>query len=161
MLRTWDIFSGSLYAFSKFVVAPKIAGRLKEIRVNIGDRVSGGQLLAVLDDDEYRQQAVQAEAELEVARATLQERRNVLENARREYQRTLALREKKIASESQLDTAASEFKTQEAKEKVAVAQVAQKEAALAAAKVRLSYARIHMPEIGDAGYTVVGGAVRG
>lgn len=149
-------FSGSLHALSQFKVAPKIAGRLKRLYVNIGDTVQSGQLIAVLDDAEYRQAFNQAKAELDVARATLQERKNVLENARREYDRTLALREKKIASESQLDAAVSELNTQEAKTKVAIAQVAQKTAALETARVRLSYAQIRMPENSDGGFRVVG-----
>jgi len=149
-------FTGSLYPFSEFILAPKISGRLEKILVNIGDTVKGGQLVAVLDDDEYLQQVSLARAELEVARANLQERKSTIENAKREYERTVALRKKKIASESQLDAAESEYKTQQAKLKVAIAQVSQKEAALNIAKVRLSYARIKVTENNNSGYKVVG-----
>ena len=138
-------FTGTLYPLSSFVLAPKIAGRLEKIMVHIGDTVKSGQLVAVLDDDEYRQQVSQARAELEVAQATLQERKSTLENARREYERTVELRKKKIASESQLDAADSEFLTHQAELKVATAQVSQKEAALNMANVRLSYAQIQVP----------------
>ena len=155
-IREVASFTGSLYPISEFILAPKIAGRLEKILVNIGDKVKGGQLVAVLDDDEYRQQVSQAKAELEVARANLQERKNTMENVKREYGRTVALRKKKIASESKLDAAESEFKTQQAKLKVAIAQIAQKEAALKIAKVRLSYARIQVPENHITGYQVVG-----
>ncbi|MCK5723369.1 MAG: efflux RND transporter periplasmic adaptor subunit, partial [Gammaproteobacteria bacterium] len=136
--------------------APKIAGRLEKILVNIGDTVKGGQLVAVLDDDEYRQQVLQAKAELEVAKANLQEKKSTIENAKREYERTVALRRKKIASESQLDAAESEFKTQQAKLKVATAQISQKEAALKMANIRLSYAQIKVTENNNTGYRVVG-----
>ena len=155
-IREIGIFTGSLHPFSAFVAAPKIAGRLDTIFLQIGDRVKGGQPVAALADDEYRQQVIQAEAELEVARANLQERRNTLENAGREYNRTTALRQKKIASESQLDAAESEFKTQGAKLKVANAQVAQKEAELNMAKVRLSYTQIRVPSNRAGGYWLVG-----
>lgn len=155
-IRDVGRFTGSLHPFSEFIAAPKIAGRLEKIFLQIGDRVTGGQPVAALEDGEYRQQVIQAEAELEVARANLQERRNILENARREYDRTTALRRKKIASESQLDAAESEFKTQEAKLKVATAQVAQKEAELNMAKVRLSYTQIGVPANRSDGYWLVG-----
>lgn len=138
-------FTGTLYPLSSFVLAPKIAGRLEKIMVHIGDTVKSGQLVAILDDDEYRQQVSQARAELEVAQAMLQERKSTLENARREYERTVELRKKKIASESQLDAADSEFLTHQAELKVATAQVSQKEAALNMANVRLSYAQIQVP----------------
>ena len=155
-IREVGRFTGSLDPLSECILAPKIAGRLEKILVNIGDKVKGGQLVAVLDDDEYRQQVSQARAELEVAQANLQERKSTIENAKREYERTITLRKKKIASESQLDAAESEFKTQQAKLKVATAQVSQKEAALKIAKVRLSYAQIKVTENNNNGCRVVG-----
>ena len=138
-------FTGSLSPLSEFIVAPKIAGRLEKILVDIGDVVTADQLVAVLDDEEYQQQVYQAVAELEVAQANLREVKITSENAKREYERTVALREKKIASESQLDAADSEYKTQQAKLQVATAQVSQKQAALNMAKVRLSYTQIRVP----------------
>lgn len=155
-IRKIGHFTGTLHPVSAFVIAPKIAGRLEKILVNIGDQVASGQLVAVLDDDEYRQQVSQAKAELEVARANLTERENTLQNAEREYNRTVVLREKKIASESQLDASLSAFKIQQAKLDVAVAQVSQKAAALKMAEVRLSYTQIRLPQTNTAGNRVVG-----
>ncbi len=155
-IREVGNFTGTLHPLSEFILAPKIAGRLEKILVNIGDTVKGGQLVAVLDDDEYRQQVLQAKAELEVAKANLQEKKSTIENAKREYERTVALRRKKIASESQLDAAESEFKAQQAKLKVATAQISQKEAALKMANIRLSYAQIKVTENNNTGYRVVG-----
>jgi RND family efflux transporter MFP subunit len=155
-IRELGQFTGSLHPLSEFKVAPKIAGRLEKILVNIGDTVKGNQLVAVLDDEEYRQEVNQAIAELEVARANFQERENTLENAEREYERTVALREKKIASESELDAAKSEYKGQQAKLKVAQAQVSQKKATLEMVRVRLSYAQIRVPQNNTTNYRVVG-----
>lgn len=138
-------FTGSLSPQSEFIVAPKIAGRLEKILVDIGDVVKADQLVAVLDDEEYQQQVNQAVAELEVVQANLQEVKITSETAKREYERTVALREKKIASESQLDLAGSEYKAQQAKLQVAAAQVSQKQAALNMARVRLSYTQIRVP----------------
>jgi RND family efflux transporter MFP subunit len=155
-IRDVGYFTGSLYPWSKFIVAPKIGGRLEKMLVNIGDSVKGGQLVARLDDEEYRQEVSQAKAELEVAQANLQERKNILENEKREYDRTVALHKKKIASESEMDVAESEYKTQKAKLRVANAQVSQKMAALRMANVRLSYGQIHVPENNISGFRVVG-----
>jgi RND family efflux transporter MFP subunit len=156
VIKDLESYTGSLYPVSEFTLAPKISGRLETILVHIGDVVKPGQLVAALDDEEYRQQLKQAQAELEVSRAELQEKKDALENARREYQRTVALREKKIASASQLDAAEAQLKAQNAKMKVAEAQVLQKEAAFNAAKIRLSYARIHVPEKNNGEHRVVG-----
>jgi RND family efflux transporter MFP subunit len=155
-IREIGHFTGSLIPLSEFKVAPKIAGRLEKILVNIGDTVSGGQLVAELDDEEYRQQVNQAIAELEVAQANFEERENALENAKRELDRTVALREKKIASESELDAARSEFNAQQAQLRVAQAQVSQKKAALETAKVRLSYTQIMVSENHAAHHRLVG-----
>lgn len=144
-IRDVGLFSGSLSPGSEFILAPKIAGQLEKMPVHIGDIVTAGQLVAVLDDEEYQQQVNQALAELEVARANLAEVKITSESAGREYERTVALREKKIASESQLDAAESEYKAQQAKLQVAAAQVSQKQAALNMAKVRLSYTQIRVP----------------
>ena len=149
-------YSGSLYPNAAFVLAPKIGGRLEKIWVNIGDELQSDQLIAVLDDAEYKQQVSQARAELDVVRANLLEQENALENAKREHERAVALREKKIASESQLDASLSDLKAQEAKLKVAVARVAQGEAAMRVANVRLEYTRIHVPGNNATGYRVVG-----
>ncbi|MBW1799209.1 MAG: efflux RND transporter periplasmic adaptor subunit [Deltaproteobacteria bacterium] len=137
-------FTGTLYARSQFVVAPKIAGRLEKLHVDVGDLVKEDRLIAVLDKGEYVQQVEQARAELEVAKAQLEESRSAREIAGREQERVRALRKKKIASESELDEAESQFRAQSAKNKVALAHVAQKKAALKAAEVRLSYATIRI-----------------
>ena len=134
--------TGSLLARSQFIVAPKVPGRLERLFVNIGDSVQTDQLIAVLDGEEYAQQVAQAAAELEVAKANVAECNSSLDVARREFERAMALREKKIASESELDEAEARYKACDAKHKVALAQVEQQKASLEAAKVRLGYTQI-------------------
>lgn len=156
IIRDTSVFSGTLLPSSQFTVAPKISGRLEKISVNIGDRVTQGQLIALLDDDEYVQQVEQAKAELDVAKANIEENLSALYLARSEYERAKALREKKIVSESELDVAEAQYKATEAKQKVLLAQVAQKEAALKFATVKLEYTRIRASwENGDS-YRVIG-----
>jgi RND family efflux transporter MFP subunit len=149
-IRDVGMFTGTLKPRAQFIVAPKIAGRLEKLLVNIGDHIKRNQLIAVLEDDEYIQQVDQAQAQLVVAKANLEESRNTLSITRRELERTKVLRKKNIASESDLDAAKARFQAQNAKYKVAMAQIVQKEAALKAAKIRLSYTRIEASwESGD------------
>ena len=156
-IREVGLFTGTLYPRSQFVVAPKIRGRLERLFVDVGDRVKQDQLVAVLDNDEFVQQVDQARAELEVAKANLEENHSALDIASRELERVKALRQKKIASESELDVAEAQFKAQTAKHKVALAQVAQKKAALKATEVRLSYTKIGVSCEGENGrWWVVG-----
>ncbi len=136
-------FTGTLRPSARFVVSPKIQGRLENIRVNLGDHVSNGDLVAVLDGEEYVLAVTQAKAELEVSRANLQDAQSALEIADRELERARELRQEQVASEAELDTALAKHNAAKAALAVSQAQVHQREAALEGARVRLSYTRIH------------------
>jgi RND family efflux transporter MFP subunit len=133
---------GTLRPRSQFVVSPKIAARLERLGVNVGDRLDNGQIVAWLDDDEAVQQVEQARAELEVAKAGEDEAAVSVGRAEREHVRIAELRTRGIASEAELDLAKSDLDAQQAKVKLAQAQVLQREAAMKAAEVRLSYTKI-------------------
>jgi len=149
-IRDIGAFTGSLLPKSQFLVAPKIGGRLKQLMVNVGDSVKRDQLIARIDDEEYVQQVEEAQAELQVTGALVEACASALDVAKREFDRTQALREKKVASESELDAAGAHLKACQAKHKVSLAQVAQKTAALNAARIRLSYATVRASwETGD------------
>ena len=141
-IRDIGTFSGNLIPKSYFTVVPKISGRIKELRVDIGDRLTRGQLVAVLEDEEYQQEFIQAEANLGVANANLEEAMSSQELAQKEYDRAKALHQKGILSDAELETAQSAFATRDARYKVTRAQLANQQAALETAKVRLSYTRI-------------------
>jgi len=142
VIRDIGTFTGSLIPKSQFVVAPKVAGWLKKLLVNVGDTVAQNQVIAILDDEEFTQQVEQARAELKVANANAENCASDLDIAKREYERAKTLREKQIASASELDESEAAFNACQAKLKVSLAQVAQKEAQLAAADLRLSYTRV-------------------
>jgi RND family efflux transporter MFP subunit len=141
-LRDLGSFTGTLIARTHVIVAPKIAGRLNRLLVDIGDAVRSAQLLAELEDEEYRQQVIQAEADLRVAKANLEEARSTLTMAARNLERARALHQSGIQSDAQLDQVISQHESQQARFSVAEAQVANREAALESARVRLSYTRI-------------------
>lgn len=141
-IRDTRRFTGTLRARSQVDVAPRISGRISRLMVDIGDIVERGDLIAQLDDDELIQDVEQARADLLVARATLEERTSAAGIAERDYDRTVRLREQRIASESELDAARSRYESERAVVRVAEADVARREAALRSAEVRLSYATI-------------------
>ena len=141
-IRDVSLFTGSLVPKSYFVCAPKIAGPLKKLLVDIGDKVKPGQLIALIDDAEYRQGVVEARAELDVAKAQVAEGRSLLAVAQRDLDRVQSLRDKKVQSEAEFDGAKAKYAAANAKHQVALAKVAQMEASLKAAEVRLSYTKI-------------------
>lgn len=135
-------FSGELEALSEFVVAPKVAGRVERMLVNIADTVQRGQVVAELDNDEYVQAVAQARADLAVARANLSEASSTLEIADREFKRTESLLKRGIASDSEFDAARRDQLAKQARVKVAAAQVTRAESALETANIRLGYTQV-------------------
>lgn len=141
-IRDVGQFSGSLIPKSQFNIAPKVSGKLKKLFVDIGDPIRNGQVIAQLDDEEYQQQVAQAEADLKMARANLEDVQNSLELARKELERAETLYKKGILSDAQFDSTRAQFNAQQSRFKVASAQVANREAALETARTRLSYTKI-------------------
>ncbi|MGD9875330.1 MULTISPECIES: efflux RND transporter periplasmic adaptor subunit [Desulfococcus] len=135
-------FSGALEAPAKFVVAPKVSGRIEAVFVDLADTVSRGRVVAALDDDEYVQAVAEARAELAVNRANLAEAESALEIAGRELARIETLRKRGVTSDAQMDTARANQLAKKAQLEVARAHVTKAEAALAAANIRLGYTRV-------------------
>ncbi len=142
VIRDIVVFTGSLEPKAQFIVAPKVAGWLKKLLVDVGDTVGRNQIIAVLDDEEFAQEVEQARAELQVAKANAANFATDLDIAMREYERAKALREKQIASAAELDASEAAFNASQTRHKVSLAQLAQKEAALKTAEVRLSYTQV-------------------
>lgn len=63
--------SGSLVADETAVVGAKVAGRVSDVSVDLGDLVAAGAPLAKLDHEEFELQVLQAAAELEQARVAV------------------------------------------------------------------------------------------
>lgn len=135
-------FTGTLEPKAEFVVAPKISGRVKKLNADLADTVARGELVAELDDDEYVQSVAQADADFAVAKANLAEARSLLSIAERELKRVEKLRERNVASESQLDTARADQLAKQAHVEVTKAQLTRSEASLESARIRLGYTKV-------------------
>lgn len=150
------LLTGSLIAESEFIVAPKVSGRLEKLHFDIGDKVTRGDLIAQLESEEFIQQVQGAQAELEVAQAALGESASELNVSERELSRALRLVESGSLSQSELDQIQAAYDVRKSRREVAQAQVRQKQAALEAARVRLSYTRITAMWDGGPNTRVVG-----
>lgn len=136
------IFSGTLEARANFIVAPKIAGRVERLNVDLADTVKRGQIVAELDDAELVQAVAQADADRVVAEAKLAEAGNALAIAKRELKRMETLQSRGVASDSQFDTAKADELAKEAAVKVAEAQLNRAESALETTNIRQGYTRV-------------------
>ena len=64
-------FPAELTSFERAEIYSKVSGYIKSIKVDIGDHVKQGQVLAILDAPEYYSNYAQANAEVQAARSKL------------------------------------------------------------------------------------------
>lgn len=135
-------FTGTLEARSEFVVAPKIGGRVEQLKAGLADSVNRGQVVAVLDDAESVQDVARARADLEVEKALYAESLGLLKITERELKRLEQIQARGNVSESQLDVTRSELVARQAQTEVTRSQIQRAEADLAAARIRLGYTQV-------------------
>ncbi len=135
-------FTGTVFPKYQYVVAPKVSGRLIAIHKRIGDAVIRGELIARIDDAEYQQGVLEAEAALKIAEASLAEFRVQFRLASQEKTRVESLQVKGIASPSELDAAVANYTAQDSRLQLAEAQIEQRKASLQVARIRLGYTRL-------------------
>ncbi len=109
--------TGALRAASQAVVKAKVAGELAEVLVKEGDAVKAGQLLARIDETEYRARLNERVAALEASRAQAK----FAEQSRRKYEELLA---KKFISETAYENYQTTANVAEGQVRVAEAQLA-------------------------------------
>jgi len=134
-----QVFSGSLQAASRMVIAPKVESRIVSLPLDIGDVVTRGQVVATLEREEFEQLVAQAEADLAVAQAGLTEAESAAEIATREFERLETLHADKVISDSEFDQSRAEHLADTAAAEVARARVRRAEAALASTEIELGY----------------------
>jgi HlyD family secretion protein len=113
--------SGYVVARRKAVVSAKIQGRLAELRVEEGSRVSHNQILARLESDDYeaqvtrsRAQVQQAEAQIAAAKAAIRRAEADLAEARRQVGVNERLSREEILPQDTLDASRSRVAVLEA-----------------------------------------------
>lgn len=135
-------YTGTLLPGRRFTVAARTAGIVKRLDVQIGDRVERNQVVGELESDELREELVQTQADLQVARANLQLAISELELTQREWIRIQSLRDRDFASVAERDRVESLLSARQAGKSVAESTVLQREAALRRAEIRLEYATL-------------------
>ncbi len=143
--------TGSVYPLYQYIVAPKVSGRLVRINKRIGDWVKRSEFIAKIDDGEYQQLVLEAEANLRISYANLAGAKSELELAQQDLVRIESLEEKRIASRAELETARTRYDALASRMELAKAQVEQRQAALNSAKIRLGYTTLAATEPGFIG----------
>jgi RND family efflux transporter MFP subunit len=122
---------GTLLPFEEATIAAQVAGQIEKTLVDVGDRVTRGQEIALIDTTSYEALAQQSAANVAKVAATAA-------NAERNLKRVQDLQKDKIASPSELDQATADAEQGRAEVKAA-------EAAEAIARLNLERSRVKAP----------------
>jgi RND family efflux transporter MFP subunit len=141
-------------------VFPKLSGLVKEVSVDVGDRVGEGQLIVKIDAKELEAQLQVAEASMSTvndqaaqAKVGIETARLNLDMAQKNYDRTRALFETKVTTQSQIDDAQTKLdlaktafdNAQRQYQTVGVSGLAQAEAQANLIRVQISNSQITSP----------------
>ena len=105
-------------AVRQSTVSSQIAGRIVDIRFDVGDRVQKGEVIVRIDERAAAQAQAASEAQARTAEAALA-------NARAQYERSKQLLAQKFISQAAYDRAESEYKAAEAQMRATLAGAGQ------------------------------------
>jgi len=115
--------TGTIDPEFKVIITPEVTGEIIDLPVKEGDTVKKGQLLIKIKGDQYMAQKDRLEANLKMRDAELK-------RIELEYDRVKELHSKALASDSELETAQTNFLTAKASYEAAEANVLQSKAQL-------------------------------
>lgn len=140
--------TGSLRPKQQVDVTSRIAGRITQINVDIGQTVGRGTLIATIEDDEIRQQIERAKASIAVADASVAQREAELNNAKVELERRKQLVKDGVLSQQELDALEMRYRVAASQLELARAQRRQSDAELRELNIRQSQTRVYSPIAG-------------
>ena len=152
--------NASLEAFEEAALFAKVSGYLSDVRVDIGDHVKAGQVLAVIDVPEMEQELAEAKAQLESKQSSLELARRQLDHykANITLQNALLRRREELGAEGHFvsdrtldevragaEIAKADLSVAEANRDLAANQVDVAAATVEKIKTLLSYTQIVAP----------------
>lgn len=152
--------TGTLAAQDEATLSVKVPGRLSTIAVDLGSVVRRGQVVAQVEQQDYRLRVQQADAALQQARArlglapqgesdrfdpettgTVRSARATLEEARQNRARVVQLVESGVVARAEYESADASFKVAQARYQDAVEEIRNRQALLSQRRTELSLAR--------------------
>jgi HlyD family secretion protein len=137
--------TGTLSALDTVEVSSEVSGRVAEVMVDFNDRVTAGQLLAVLNPEQARARAQEAAAQVEAANAGLARARATADESRRKVGRAQELFKAGLLSKDDLDTAQATARRADADVGAAAAQTTVARASLDDARSALRKSSVVSP----------------
>src|SRR2546430_1220247 len=139
------VATGYVVPQRKANISPRIGGRVSRIFVEDGSVVKAGQLIAVLEDADYKAQLLQAHADLRGAEAREKRAEVDAQDAQRQHDRELIVQQKGVSTPAAMDTATARLGAARAALGAAEADVGAARARLAGAKGHLEHWHVKAP----------------
>lgn len=137
--------AGTVKACRRAKMSPPAGGQIAKLRVKKGERVSKGQILLELWDDDLHAQEGLAQEQLKVSQSRVQEVCGLAEAAEREAVRSQELRDKGFISVQMLDKAVSEAAARKASCNSAKGDIDQSKSRIAMARATLERMMLRAP----------------
>lgn len=137
--------SGKIQPVTDVKISSNVSARIIQLYVKEGDRVKKGQRLVALDRTLYEAAVNQARAEVLRVKAQVMSAEANYNKAKQDYDRIKDLHEKKLASDSEYETAATAVASSKSSLDAAESAVQAAEAQLAQALDNLSKTEIYSP----------------
>jgi len=126
-------------------ISPRIGGRVAELFVEDGTVVKKGQLLAVLEDQDFRAQVLQARADARSAEARATRAEVEVRDAQRAFDREKVVQEKGVSTPAVLDQVTARLEGSKASLSAARSDTAAARARVEVAKVNLDNCYVRAP----------------
>jgi RND family efflux transporter MFP subunit len=136
---------GNLIGEQTVDVTPRVAGRIESVAVKLGDRVARGQTVAKIEDREIREQINQAQATLDVNKATVVQRESDLKVLESALDRNRTSYDRGLVAKQVLEDVEARHNAAVAQVSVAKAQQASTQARIDELKITLSNTTILSP----------------
>ena len=140
--------SGYVTARRTATVSSKVTGKVVEVRIEEGQRVAEGDVLARLDDTDAQAQLALAEAQLAAARAQRDELRAQIDFSEKTLVRQRELRARGLVAQSALDQAESELATLRARADTAERAIQVSQDSLALTRIGVDNTVVRAPFAG-------------
>ncbi|MFZ5948264.1 MAG: efflux RND transporter periplasmic adaptor subunit [Stygiobacter sp.] len=137
--------TGKINPVYQVMISAEATGEIVYLPIKEGDVVKKGQLLVRIKPDIYEAQRNNAAARLEQAKATLRSTEAQLNKVQSDYKRIQGLYDKKLASDSELETAKANYLQTLGSYESQKSFVAQSEAALKEATENLNKTYVYAP----------------
>jgi len=139
---------GRLVSMRMGDVAARISGPVQDLKVEVGDRVKKGQVLAVLDAETLTADAKLAQNELQEAEAEIATWEAESEVAKTELRRQVGLRKSTAFSQARFEDAEKKLAVAESRVERARANVSIKKSALERKQIDVGYGTVRAPYSG-------------